>query len=274
MTMWLRIFKHLLPRGKAWRLTVDRTLRKFFAGLSGVGADAKTAIDAKYDDISPQKTTQLAAWEDQFALPASSLTDQERRDRLDAAWKALGAQDPRYIQTTLRDAGFDVYVHEWWQPIGGRPAGGSINGDVTPVARDPFQYLNDGSVGAPWVTVDGRAEAMDGGAEAMDGSTSAPIGYPLVNKITVASNNAVSDGGPAMQDGGLAASDGAIYTTYADKQYTMPAGAGTYPYYMYIGAQIFPQQASVPAARRHEFEALCLKICPTELWLGILVTYN
>ena len=34
---FLRVFKHLLPNARAWRITVDKKLRQFFEGLSGVG---------------------------------------------------------------------------------------------------------------------------------------------------------------------------------------------------------------------------------------------
>jgi len=274
MIDWLDIFKHLLPNARAWRITVDKKLRQFFQGLTGIGEDSKEFFDGIYNDLDPQKTRELDNWEQQFALPSTPLTEQERRNRLDATWKALGGQDPRYIQDTLQAAGFDVYVHEWWEPIPGRPNGGSINGDVTPVARDPFDYLDDGTGGLPFIMVDGAADAQDGDNVAQDGSTATPAGYPLVNKILEASDEFIGDDSVSMQDGGAQAQDGGILTIYSQKQYVIPADLTKYPFFLYIGGPTFPDQATVPTARRDEFEDLCLKICPTEQWLGILVNYS
>lgn len=270
----LATFKHLLPRGRVWRITVDKVLRRFFQGLAGTGEDAKTFIDEVFEDIDPQKTRELDAWEQQFALPATVLTEQERRDRLDATWKALGGQDPRYIQDTLQAAGFPVCVHEWWEPIPGRPLGGSIAGDVTPVARNPFDYLDDGSGGVPFLMFDGADDGQDGDEVAMDGSTGTPVGYPIVNKVLEAVNTVIGDGSPTMMDGSGDAEDGGIVTVYDQKQYFMPADAATFPYYLYIGGETFPEQVTLPSARRDEFEDLCLKICPLEQWIGVIVNYS
>ncbi len=163
--MFLRIFKHVMPRAKAWRITIDKKLRQFFQGLTGLGEDARAHIDEVWLDIFPQTTRDLSSWEQQWGLPTTTLTDQERRDRLDGAWKALGGQSPAYLQETLRVAGFDVYVHEWWgmsrvyatacgEPlaIAGDPA--AACGDLlswvdpeTPVARDPSEYIASGAIG-------------------------------------------------------------------------------------------------------------------------------
>lgn len=274
MIEWLNIFKHLLPNARAWRITVDKQLRQFFQGLSSIGEDSKEFFDSIYDDIDPYKTRELEAWEQQFALPDTGLTEQERRDRLDATWKALGGQDPRYIQDTLQAAGFDVYVHEWWEPIPGRPNGGSINGDVTPVARNPLLYLDDGTGGLPFLMTDGATDAQDGDTVAQDGSTATPAGYPLVNKLLEATDEFIGDGSRLMQDGGPQAQDGGILTIYRQKQYIIPNDPSKFPYFLYIGGQTFPNQATVPTSRRDEFEDLCLKICPNEQWLGILVNYS
>lgn len=270
---WLNIFKHLLPSGRAWRLIVDKMFRRFFVGLTGIGEDIKAEFDAGLNDLDPQLTRELVRWEKQWALPAANLTEQQRRDRLSAAWKAKGGQDPRYIQDTLQAAGFDVYVHEWWKSIPGRPTGGSVNGDVTPVARNPFDYLWDGVTPRQFVG-DGHDSMMDGGDLAFENSQLDPPGYPLVNKVIVATTVIIGDGHDSMMDGGTIAADGAKVSTVGRKQYVIPMDSTKYPYFLYIGGQTFPNVASVPAGRKEEFEDLCLKICPLEQWLGILVTYT
>ena len=239
--LFLRIITHLLPNARAWRITVEKTLRDFFEGLAASSTEYKTFFDLIWSDIFPGTTRELDAWEQQFGLFNSGLTEQERRDRLDATWKALGGQSPRYIQDTLQAAGFNVYIHEWWEPIVGRPGGGSVNGDVTPVLRDPNTYLDDGTVVIPFTMFDGGADSQDGDALSQDGGTNAPLGYPLVNNTV---------------------------------QYVIPNDPTKWPYFLYIGGETFPEQAFVPQSRRDEFEDLCLRICPTEQWLGILVTYS
>lgn len=167
--LFFRIIRHLLPTGRAWRLTVDKTLRRFFQGLSGVGADARAFVDDVYDDLHPQNTRALADWEDQFGLKPGGLTEQERRDRLDAAWKAVGGQDPRYIEDTLRAAGFDVYVHEWWVPGSSGP---------NPTKRDPNSVLGVTDVyvlcGEPGI------EAGEPGVQC--GAQTTSNGYLLTNR--------------------------------------------------------------------------------------------
>ena len=272
--MWLNIFKHLLPNARAWRITVDKTLRHFFHGLTGIGADTKAFYDDIYSDLDPQKTRELPAWEAQFGLQDTGLSDQARRDRLDSAWKEKGGQDPRYIQDTLQAAGFDVYVHEWWVPSVEHPTGGSVNGDVTPTARNPFDYLDDGTGGLPFLMFDGGDDAQDGDTVSQDGATATPLGYPLVNKILESTDTEIGDGSMLMQDGVSQAQDGGIVTISSQKQYVIPADPTKYPYFLYIGGATFPTQSQVSESRRDEFEDLCLKICPTEQWLGILVNYS
>lgn len=275
MINWLNIFKHLLPRAEAWRLIFEKQIKQFFEGLGWLGESGKEFFDDVFDEINPQKTTNLPDWERQWGLGNYNLTEQQRRDRLEAEWKATGGQSPQYIQDTLQAAGFDVYVHEWWEPSIEHPAGGSVNGDVTPVARNPFDYIDDGSDAAQsFLMTDGAESAQDGDELAQDGSSATPPGYLLVNKILEATITPLGDGSEYMQDGGDQGQDGDATISYDFKQYTMPADPNTYPYYLYVGGQTFPDLASVTQARREEFEDLCLKICPTEQWLGILVNYT
>ena len=114
--LFFRIFQHLLPTGRAWRTLTDKVLRRFFLGLAaGAPTDAREYLDDVYEDLHPETTRELALWEKQFGLLAQG-TEAERRLQIDAAWKAQGGQSPSYLQTTVRAAGFDVYIHEWWEP--------------------------------------------------------------------------------------------------------------------------------------------------------------
>lgn len=263
--MFLRIFQHLLPNAKAWRITVNKQLRQFFEGLTGLVSDVRNFIDLIWLDIFPQETRELDKWEAQFGLPNTVIDEQERRDRLDATWKALGGQSPRYIQDTLQAAGFDVYVHEWWQlpVIGGNP-----------IPRNPLTYLNDGTGSIQYVMNDGAVASNDGNPEANDGASVGPTGFPLVNKIISPTVTTASDGYIGMNDGAVIALDGVQITAYSPKQYVVPSDQTKWPYFLYIGGQAFPDHAIVQSSRRNEFETLCLKICPTQQWLGMLIDYT
>ena len=257
--MFLRMFQHILPKAKAWQLTIDKQLRQFFDGLTGIGSDIKEFIDLVWYDIFPETTRELDSWEAQFGLPATDLTEQERRDRLAATWQALGGQDPRYIQDTLRAAGFDVYVHEWWS-------------DDTPTARNPLLVLDSGATGLQYIANCGAQAANCGNSSAVCGATIGATGFALVNKILQALSTAVC-GRQATNCGNSEAVCGATSAVYAPKVYAVPADVDKWPYFLYIGGQTYPNHATVPIARQNEFETLCLKICPTQQWLGMLINY-
>jgi hypothetical protein len=133
--LFLRVFQHLLPDALAWRLTTQKTLRRFFEGLAGTPADARAFVDEVYEDLFPETTRELAEWERQFGIEPNP-SEAVRRQNLAAEWAATGGQSPHYIQSVLRTAGFDVYIHEWWSS--GPPY----------IARDPRDYTKLPLVGS------------------------------------------------------------------------------------------------------------------------------
>ena len=112
-------------------------------------------------------------------MSSTGLTEQERRDRLDASWKATGGQSPRYIQDTLQAAGFDVYVHEWWIP-GSEPAVG-IKECVPP--RNPNNFLTNGQQASRVACGEPLAECGEPLSQCGERYNYA-VGYPLVNTIS------------------------------------------------------------------------------------------
>ena len=114
----VKLFGHLLPKGEAWRLAHGKTLTKYIDGIyNGFYQPFINYVGQMYLDNFAQTTSKLSELEAQKGLPLSSnLTEQQRRDRLEGRLKAFGGQSPYYIQKTLQDAGFNIYIHEWWIP--------------------------------------------------------------------------------------------------------------------------------------------------------------
>lgn len=223
--------RHLLPGGLAFQITVDKVMRKFFAGLGAFAADVITFIDDVWGDVWPASTRNLTEWESQFGLTAGALTDAQRRTRLAGAWQARGGQSPAYIQDTLRNAGFDVYVHEAYN-----------------TANLPYVVCGDADAECG----NSLAECSPGSSLLRDPRTVlAPNNYtPVVGMGYVVSNKIPG-----------------LVLTYTSSD------PDEWPYYLYVGGQTFGSLAQVPADRREEFEALCLKLRPAHTWLGLLIEY-
>jgi hypothetical protein len=256
------MFEHLLPRARAWQIKLASPLRDFFLALTDTPSDARDFVDAVRNDIDPQTTRELALWEDQFGLSDTGLTDQQRRDRLDATWAATGGQSPRYLQDLFQAHGFDVYVHEWWEVPAAAP----------PVPRNPNDHIS--SSGILYVPELGEPLAECGEATALLGNSVNARGYPLVNKIETTTTQFLGAGDPAMQLGESEALLGNhTSVSFGEVTYLVPVDVTLYPFFLYIGGQTFPDQANVDGQRRDEFEELLLRYCPGHLWLGVLVDY-
>lgn len=223
------IARLLLPRAEAWRTAVGTSIRGFFASFDSLTADVKTFSDLVYLDLIPEYTRELDQWDEQFGLAPIDLADSERRARLRSAWAAVGGQSPRYIQDTLQAAGFNVYVHEWWDP-------------TTLAVRNPLLHLRQTYPGTVPGVDCGEALAECGEAFAECGNTVDPTGYALVN-------------------------------ANPPDAYVVPNDADYWPYFMYLCGETFGEPAYIDPIRRNEFEALCLKICPAHLWVGLIVEY-
>jgi hypothetical protein len=269
---FLRLYQHLLPDGRAWRTTVNKRLRQFFAGLAEAPSDIKDAADEVWLDLLPESTDKLNEWERQFGLPGNVTGENDRRSRLAATWRSLvGGQSPRYIQDTLQASGFDVYVHEWWEPST-PPTPGSFG---NPTVRNPLLYLRREFTKVDLLVECGEALALCGEEFAEAGNSLEPRGYPLVNKIRQTVPDLVPLCGEEFAEAGEVNMLCGNFFEYIEtfKEYIVPNDPTKWPYFLYIGGENFGDLAQINPKRRDEFEALCLKICPTQQWLGVLVEY-
>jgi len=270
---YLRIFEHILPKARAWRLAAGKQLTEFFEGLTELPQDVEDYVNEVYLDIFPSTTRELDAWDDQWGLPDTGLTTQQRRDRLDATWKAIGGQDPRYIQDTLQAAGFPVFVHEWWVP-GTEPP---LDTHACATPRNPLSFLEQPNAPQGFSAACGEPLALCGEQAAQAGEVyDAPLGYALVNKIFNTDKKFIPLCGELVaQCGELDAQCGMFdATVFQRKEYIIPSDPAKWAYFLYIGGEDFPTFAYVPLLRRDEFEDLCLKICPLQLWLGMRIEYT
>lgn len=229
-----RLIQHLLPRGLAWRTTIDTRLRQYLEGLAGLPTGVRTFVDLVFLDLFPSTTRELPNWEKQFALPKGG-SEANRRLKLAAAWALQGSQSPDYIQRTIHAAGFpEVYLHEWW--VDGPPR----------TARNPHAYTSQPLIGFY------QCEA-ENGWECFDAGSTQPLAphcdATLVNSPGYIVNRDLTRRAPPP----------------------VPEGAEHYPYFVYFGAQTFPERALVPASRIAELEEILLRICPTQLWIVLLV---
>lgn len=269
---FLRLYQHLLPDGRAWRTTVSKRLRQFFAGLADAPSDVKDSADSVWLDLLPDTTDKLTEWEEEFGLPGNVVAEAARRQRLAATWRALvGGQSPRYIQDTLQASGFDVYVHEWWEPS--TPPTPGTPGNPTP--RNPLQWLRREFTGVTLLVECGEPSAACGEPFAEAGNGLAPRGYPLVNKIFETVPDFLTLCGEPLAACGETEASCGNFLEYREtvKEYIVPNDPTKWPYFLYVGGETFGTLAQVDPKRRDEFEALCLKICPAQKWLGILVEY-
>jgi hypothetical protein len=245
--LFLRIYKHLLPTGQAWSITVSKTLRRFFEGLSDQPATTKEFIDNVYLDLFPETTRELNEWERQFGLP---LTDTSGGDSdpaviaarlaLAAEWRAAGGQSPSYIQGVLQTAGFDVYVHEWWSS--GPPY----------VARDPRDYTVQPLIGLYQCTGEPLAPLLPSQPECSSLASQPQCNNFLANETHYLVNLDLTLRAPPP----------------------VPDDPTKWPYFIYVGGETFGTNASVDIARRAEFERLLLKLRPLQNWIVLLVDYE
>lgn len=268
---FLNTYKHLLPHGKAWSITAEKNLRRLFDGLSL--QFVKDYFDVVWQDIFPDTTQALDEWEAEFGLPDTGLSEAERRIRLASRWQELGAPDPRYIEDTLRAAGFDVYVHEWWYPetiptVGVHSC--AIPRDPTPLVLGELSYV--------WVAC-GEAVAQCGEDHVQCGEKyisyrGDPVGYLLANiEYQKKQNLIVLCNEPSAQCGEDSAQCGARSLISSPRSYDISFDKRKWPYMLYIGGEIFPNVATVLESRKAELEELILRIRPLQHWLVMLIDY-
>jgi hypothetical protein len=226
-------------------------------------------MDAIWWDQFAAYTSRLSDQETAWGLPQTTAPEAERRTRLAARKADTGGQSLAYLQGQLRARGFDVWVHDAYAVAPATPP-------VAPVWRDPRLYLAASNFRIVYNAECGEALAECGEPGAGCSDSAAPIGYPLVNVIeravpnylVLCSETLAECGEPTAQAGEF------DKMLWIPENYNLPDDPKFWPFFGYVGGEIFGTQATVPAARRREFEQELFRMFPARLWIGVLVSYN
>ncbi len=267
MRVNLDTYQHLLPRARAWQVIINKKLRQFFQGLVDLPSGVQDTQDQTWADYRPADTTKLAEWETQFGLLPTDATEQDRRDRLAAAWRTLGGQSPRYLQDAIQAAGFNVYLYE---------SSFARAGTGKCLYRQPWFYLNDGRFPDKIIIrgVMGEPDFQMGEPDAMLASRynlGATVGIMQMGEP------AVQMGEPAVQMGEYRRL-GVLLTDPLPAGSTIPVEGqeDEWPYILYWGGSPVlgqPSTAIIPRSREQEFKTLILKLSPAQQWHGLLIDF-
>jgi uncharacterized protein YmfQ (DUF2313 family) len=107
-----RLFKVLLPPGRAWNIDLSSDFKAFIDALMISAADVKDYFVNVKNDVFPLKTRSLELWEQEFLLSPEGLSKSERRSNLEAKWSAQGGQSPSYIESVILKLGIVAKVYE------------------------------------------------------------------------------------------------------------------------------------------------------------------
>lgn len=242
MNLFFRIFQHLLPTGEAWKTTIEKRLRSFFMGLTGVFVAVRLYVDLVWYDLFPDTTRELSTWEEQFGLPSVG-SEANRRLAVDASWKARGGQSRGYIQGIMQAAGFPVFVHDFWSahdPFTTTPA----------TVRNPHDYTERPLVG----TFQCQPTAEPGHTQCRPRTDP---NQPYCNRFLA-------------NEPGYIVNDRLTY----DAPPPIPEDPDYWPYFMYVGGATFGTSVDIPASQRTEFERRILQLRPLHLWVVLFVNYT
>lgn len=120
-TDFFRMVELLYPTGRAWNLPESGTFRAFHSAINlsllQMALDASATLDDTFPDNVNFDADDCTLWENRFGIEYNpALTTAQRRTNIynfmAFPQNILGRQAPGYIEYTLRQAGFNVFVYE------------------------------------------------------------------------------------------------------------------------------------------------------------------
>jgi len=256
---FFKIIKLLLPKNRNFIIYLEKQLSQFFKALTSIPSDFKNYLENIFFDIFPSTTRFLDLWKDEFGFSDFPPFTSQKREAIDGEWKSIGGQGKDYIQQVLRDAGFDVYVHE----------------NIPPV--DPDLFLSS----VP-IMVCGGFNAYCGRSDAFAGKTGGDLlvnGPIYTNEVSILS----VAGEENMVCGNIYAKCRYFESMkLTDKTYFIPNNSDYWGFFFFIGGPATRNinheletidTAFIPAERKEEFKKLILKLKPAQTWVGLIVSY-
>jgi hypothetical protein len=252
----------LLPDGAFWEVEPGSDYDNLYDGVASNQEEVRQFLAFLSKIRNPLKTTILSDLEKEFGLnPLDTATEEERRQSLlttKTSNDGNGSND--FVETQLRDAGFDVYVHDNNPPV-----------DPDIFLEQNFRMVANGPA------------AFAGNDEALAGEIGGEL---LVNGAQYTQEPAY-----IMQANGsiaYAGNDDAIAGRYdalsrIPVEYTVPADSGYWGLIFFVGGQATRDpitgeitaiaSAEVPVARRSELRTLILRFKPLHSWCALIVNY-
>jgi hypothetical protein len=229
--------QRLLPRGRAFRLSVDKSLTKLLRGIAKAADDAKAFVDAVYLDQFAETTREIRELEREHGLPPA-ISVPIARLHVAAERKRVRNLSPYSLQKTLQDAGFDVYVHECWSPSG--------------LLRNPRPHIDAPRLGRHQMRSPSSPNVvrMRGRLD----STGALFSQYSMNTEHTPQNVALNK------------------TLQRQEIVVAPSNRDAWVGYFYIGAATFPQRAAVPESRLEELWFWVMRCRPLHLIPVLLVS--
>lgn len=215
--------------------------------------NAVSVLNGLIADNDSFDVTDAENWERVLGLFISSLTLEERKEAILRKQAYPNGIPERayylFVQSQLRAAGFDVYVHENRFADG---SGGWTVQDPEDMASTLYQ-LGNAELGA--------AE-LGGGTSGISYSIAAnSLDESVDNGFYDTPSNAVELGSTQLGAGQM-------------KPYNEISRALGLRYSMFIGGETFPAMASVPLQRKKEFRQLVLTLKQLHIVVFLLINYN
>jgi len=261
--MFNKLIRLLLPESWFWQSSTSE-LGKLCNVIASTADNAKNYLLNTVRDATIATTQELDKWEDELNLPFNStLTEQERRNRITGKLLQNNNGSINSIQTKLQAYGFNLFVYSPYQ-----------NG----ILVNPATYLSTASSTPATLSLADDDAVLAGENAFLNYQSTLPLGYTLVNIdykistyiISLADDDAVLGGENAVLN--YATTPAVISEERI--QYTLPTDPSQYQYFIYIGGSQFGNFEGISKARRNELEELLLQITPCHIWIGMLITYT
>lgn len=265
-----RLIEKLLPTGRAWLQIPFKIMTAIIGGIADEMEKVRTTALELKDSIFPQlmDVQFIPDWESRFKLPEAILTEQERRDRLEAQWQSRRITS-EFLETQLQDANFNVFVRDSAILANPTSLGDDILGD----------FVLEGNIVENQVvtqcTSNVRPDAILG-EFTLD--TSSNIGFPAkADPCKDLAGVGVSLGDFVLGDGiALEANKAKFIVNHIDALLdpldSCPVIEQRCIFIFYIqGPGEFADVADIPAARYNEFRELVLKHKRASAWAACFI---